>query len=29
MTAVDHCHDALHRAGWSVGDAWIITAAGP
>jgi hypothetical protein len=29
MTTVDHCHDALHRAGWSVGDARIITAAGP
>jgi hypothetical protein len=29
MTTVDRCHDALHRAGWSVGDARIITAAGP
>jgi Transposase DDE domain group 1 len=27
-TTVDHCHDALHRTGWSVGDARIITADG-
>jgi hypothetical protein len=28
-STVDRCHDALHRAGWSVGDARILTAAGP
>jgi hypothetical protein len=29
MTTVGRCHNALHRAGWSVGDARIITADGP
>jgi hypothetical protein len=29
MTPVDRSHDALHRAGWPVGDARIITADGP
>jgi hypothetical protein len=29
MPTVDRCHDALHRTGWSVGDARIITAACP
>jgi hypothetical protein len=29
MTTIDRCHDALHRADWSVGDARLITADGP
>jgi len=28
MTTVDHCHDALHSAGWSVGEVRITTASG-
>jgi hypothetical protein len=29
MTTVDHCHERLYRAGWSVGDARIIPRHGP
>ena len=29
MNAVDHCYDALHRAGWSVGEVRITTADRP
>jgi hypothetical protein len=26
---IDHCHERLHRAGWSVGELSIATATGP
>jgi hypothetical protein len=29
VNPIDRCEDALQRAGWAVGDARIITTAGP
>ena len=29
MNPIDRCEDVLQRAGWAVGDARIITTAGP